>query len=421
MPLSATDLAHLPPLDRRAAFTQRGACKICDAPAVAFDRVDFNKYCSETKFDEFGASGVMVEYLRCLRCSFVFTADFDDWTPDAFARFIYNDDYIKVDGEYADIRPNHVARDFARRLRGCERARILDYGSGAGVFVRRMRDHGFRDIEAFDPFSSPERPSGRFDIITCFEVIEHTPDPVGMLGDMLNYLRDDGCIIFSQTVQPPTILSLRGNWWYVAPRNGHVSTYSEESLVALGRRHDLLLHKGSTVYAFAPRQPSSFAAAALRQIGPSFTTLRLLAPGAVQGKPLAFPSPQDVYWLPADADEVWRYRWTGAACTAWDARWGKVSRLQVRLPFVREVEPGFAAACALELGGQLQPVMLDRGELVAEFDAGHAEAGPILLHTPDPLPPNNGSHGLPRGLAVPLSELPDLLVPNTGQDMGKAA
>ena len=36
---------------------------------------------------------------------------------------------------------------------------------------------GFRDVTAYDPFSSPQRPEARFDIMTCFEVMEHSPDP----------------------------------------------------------------------------------------------------------------------------------------------------------------------------------------------------------------------------------------------------
>ena len=402
-------IAKLPALDKYAPFRSTRACKICGGKAIQFDRVDFSKYCDAENFYEFGLSGIPIDYFRCLFCGFVFTEDFDDWSHDDFANLIYNADYIKVDGEYVSDRPEWVAKDFAVRLRGCEHARILDYGSGAGVFVERMRAFGFRHIEACDPFSSPERPTGTFDIVTCFEVIEHSPDPVGTVRDIRRYLRDDGCIIFSQTVHPPDILSLRGNWWYLAPRNGHVSTYSEESLAELAGRHDLVLHRGSTVYALAPRCPSSFAALALRSVGPSFTTLRLLAPRVLEDKVIAFPSHDKVYWHPAESDGIWRYRWTGAKTAMWDGSWGPVSTVQIRIALVHEVEPGFADRCELEVCGQRKPARRDRGELVADFDVRGCSSGLITLHTPDPIRSRrrqlSDPHD-PHGLAILLSQAP---------------
>jgi 2-polyprenyl-6-hydroxyphenyl methylase/3-demethylubiquinone-9 3-methyltransferase len=379
---------------------------VCQGKAIQFDRVDFSKYCDPENYYEFGISGIAIDYFRCLFCGFVFTEDFDDWDHDEFARLIYNADYLKVDGEYASIRPRWVAKDFADRLRGCEHARILDYGSGAGVFAEQMRAYGFRNIEACDPFSSPQRPSGTFDIVTCFEVIEHSPDPVGTVRDMRRYMCDDGCIIFSQTVHPPDILSVRGSWWYLAPRNGHISTYSEESLAELARRHALVFHRGGPVYAFAARCPSSFATSALSTVGPSFTTLRLLAPRLLAEQAIAFPSRDEIYWHPEETDGIWRYRWTGAKSIVWDGNWGPVSALQIRIATVREVEPGFADRCELEVGGERKPVRRDRGELIAEFDVRDRASGQITLHTPDPVYAPGGTSQGPHGLAILLTQSP---------------
>jgi SAM-dependent methyltransferase len=402
-------ISKLPALDKYAPFRSTRTCKICRGMAIQFDRVDFNKYCDTENYYEFGVSGISIWYFRCLFCGFVFTEDFDDWSHDEFANLIYNADYIKVDPEYVSDRPEWVARDFAARLQGCEHARILDYGSGAGVFVERMRAFGFRHIEACDPFSSPQRPSGTFDIVTCFEVIEHSPDPVATLGDMRSYLRDDGCIIFSQTVQPADILSVRGSWWYLAPRNGHVSTYSEEALDELGRHHAFVLHRSSNVYAFAPRWPSSFAALALSRVGPSFTTLRLMAPRLLADRPVAFPSRDEIYWHPVETDGIWRYRWTGARTVVWDGNWGNVDTLQIRIPMVQEVEPGFADRCELEVGGERKPARRDRGELTADFDVRRSRSGPIALHMPDPPASRQSRSDRPQGplgLAILLTQAP---------------
>jgi len=386
------------------------ACKVCGMGAVPFDRVDFNKYCSMTDFYEFGMAGVSITYHRCLSCGFIFTEDLDDWPAEVFAKLIYNADYVKVDGEYVHDRPVRAADDFARRLAGCEHASILDYGSGAGVFVDRMRACGFKHVEGYDPFSSPRRPEGDFDIITSFEVIEHSPDPLGTLEDMRQLLRPDGCILFSQTVQPPDILSIRGNWWYLAPRNGHVSTFTEEALFELGRRRDFGLHKGDTVYGFASRQPSSFAKFAVDSIGPSLCVLRLLAPRVSLHAPIAFPSAQDVLWHPADATEIWQYRWTGEQTIWWDAHWPETELLQVRIPVLQERAPGFAAACEIEFAGIRKRVLRDRGEIVAEFATHGLGSGNIALHMPEHSEGASGSTG--RGLAIlvdqtPLQQVPD--------------
>jgi SAM-dependent methyltransferase len=343
-------------------------------------------------------AGIPIDYFCCLFCGFVFTTDFDTWTREEFASLVYNADYIKVDGEYTRVRPERTARDAAQWLTGCEQARILDYGSGSGVFVDRMRALGFPYVEGYDPYSSPTRPTGQFDIVTCFEVFEHSPDPVATLGEMKSFLYDDGCILFSQTVHPPDIHAVRGSWWYLAPRNGHISTYSEEALGELARRHGMTLHRGSNLYAFAPPWPSSFAYMAARLVGPAFTTLRLLAPAVPSSQAITFPSPDDILWHPVEDDGIWRFRWTGARTTWWEARWGAVDAVQVRVPVLRGVEPGFAEHCALELLGTRKPARLDRGELVADFSVAGVPNGAIALHMPSPADPGgdrvSGSHGL---------------------------
>ena len=177
-----------------------------------FDSLDFFKYCSPTNPFAFGFASVHVEYRRCADCGFIFTDFFDDWTPQEFATYVYNDDYLRVDLEYAEIRPNNVAAQVAERLAAFREIDILDYGSGSGAFSERMAAHGFANITNYDPFSSPTRPAGAFSLITCFEVIEHTVSPGACLKDMVSFLAPGGCIVFSQPLQPEDIETIRGNW-----------------------------------------------------------------------------------------------------------------------------------------------------------------------------------------------------------------
>jgi hypothetical protein len=131
----AFQLSLLPRLNRSNGFAGAVPCKVCDSPAAFFDVVDFNK---TTGGYVFGPSGVSLPWHRCEHCGFLFTPFLDDWTPDDFRRFVYNDDYILLDPEYLSTRPRAMAGHLSQLLAGFEGARILDYGAGANVFATRM-------------------------------------------------------------------------------------------------------------------------------------------------------------------------------------------------------------------------------------------------------------------------------------------
>lgn len=418
MPKLFSRVAELPVLDRQTPYRAKCTCKVCGEQAILFDYVDFNKFCSPANYYRFGLSGINIAYYRCAACGFLFTPDFDDWTHEQFARAIYNEDYVKVDGEYLGARPRRQAADMSRRLHGCEHARILDYGSGAGIFVDAMRDLGFRDIVAYDPFSSPARPAGKFDIVTCFEVIEHTPDPIATVQDMRRFLRDDGCILFGQTVQPPDILERRGSWWYLAPRNGHISTYTRETLNVLGRRLGFTLHASTHLFGLATPAPSSFASHGLAGVGPAFEVLRLYAPATRPADTILFRGREGAVWHPVEDDDGRRrFRWTGAATLSWEAAWPRTGRLQVRIPVLHEVRAGFADSAEIEMNGVRRKAELDAGDLTAEFDVAGRSGGTVVLHTRTPMPPTDQSGAGPRGLAVPLGQgkSPNLAAAVTGR------
>ena len=124
------------------------ACKLCGSPSPHFDYVDFNRSCDTLPL---GRSGLLVQYFRCIRCELLFTDFCDDWTAEDFTNFIYNDDYISVDGEFVGPRPIRTAEDMSHALAGAENSRILDYGSGAGIFADEMMKRGFAHVEATIP------------------------------------------------------------------------------------------------------------------------------------------------------------------------------------------------------------------------------------------------------------------------------
>jgi 2-polyprenyl-6-hydroxyphenyl methylase/3-demethylubiquinone-9 3-methyltransferase len=207
---------------------------VCGEGCGLFGLVDFHKSCEEARGKKLPLSGFAVYYRRCRRCGFVFTADFDAWGGEDFRRHIYNAEYGLVDPDYAETRPKGNARLVAESFVGArEEIRILDYGGGAGLLARLLRERGFR-AETYDPFSEFDAlPLGRFELITCFEVMEHVQWPRETVRAMVGLLQEGGVILFSTLVQPAEFARIGLGWWYAAPRNGHISLYSTAALARL--------------------------------------------------------------------------------------------------------------------------------------------------------------------------------------------
>jgi SAM-dependent methyltransferase len=209
-------------------------CKVCGGVCRLFGVVDFHKSCEEARGRTLALSGVPVYYRRCEQCGFAFTTAFDQWGTAAFQRYIYNADYALVDPDYAEVRPSGNARLVAEAFAGSlGNIRILDYGGGAGLLAERLREQGFA-AATYDPFSQFDiMPAEQFDLITCFEVLEHVPWPQKTIATMVGLLKEEAAILFSTLVQPAEFERMGLGWWYAAPRNGHISLYSKAALVHL--------------------------------------------------------------------------------------------------------------------------------------------------------------------------------------------
>lgn len=209
-------------------------CKCCGKEAVLFDVCDFAKNCMEQSGVYLPLSGVPIYYHKCTSCGFIFTTQFDSLSHDELKDLIYNADYVKVDPEWADARPAKEARllensfgEFKQEIS------VLDYGGGQGQLARNLAAAGFHDTASYDPFHEDQasRPQRTFNLVVCFEVVEHSPDPAKAFTDMFSFLDPErGLVLFSTLVAPPEIGQLKANWWYIGPRNGHVSIHTQESL-----------------------------------------------------------------------------------------------------------------------------------------------------------------------------------------------
>ena len=240
-------------------------CKICSSPSPLFGVVDFNKSCAEQKGIHLSLSGCPIYYRRCAQCGFTFTTAFDTWDHEAFHHHIYNDSYLVVDPDFKELRPTGNAAMIANTFAlSRETMQILDYGGGSGLFAERLRAEGF-SATTYDPFSEfNQMPEGRFDLLTCFEVMEHVPSPKDTAATMASLLKPGGAIFFSTLVQPQDFAAIGLTWWYASPRNGHISLHSSTSLARLFAPHGLRVSSFTEGFHIAYAEIPTFAAHLIR-------------------------------------------------------------------------------------------------------------------------------------------------------------
>ena len=129
--------------------------------------------------------------------------------------------------------------------------RILDYGGGAGLLCRLLRDN-LKDAYSFDRYASLGYASGfgappteSFDLVTAFEVLEHFPNPTVDLKEIFE-------------ARPRVVLATSGlfsgegpDWWYLAPAAGqHVFFYSAKALHFIAARFGYEVLVGSGYFLF---------------------------------------------------------------------------------------------------------------------------------------------------------------------------
>ena len=137
---------------------------------------------------------------------------------------------------------------------------MLKVCGGNGKLARQLLSSGFINVRSYDPFYDTDRPPvGRYDVVLAFEVMEHVPDPHEVFGAVATFLRESGLFLFSTLLQPEEIDKEGVNWWYVAPRNGHVALHTSASLRIAADRHGLKFGSFNRQLHFAFREMPDFA------------------------------------------------------------------------------------------------------------------------------------------------------------------
>ena len=173
-------------------------------------------------------------YRRCAKCGFVFVEN-HDWLVEAYA-----DHAIAALDTGIVVRNLWLADalDALLRWRFHDVRTALDYGAGTGLFVRLMRDrgHDFRwsDLYCENLFALgfEAEPARHFDLVTCFEVVEHLPDPLPVFEQLAARAPN---LVLSTELLPDTG-NRPGEWHYYAPETGqHIGFFTAASLRQVAR------------------------------------------------------------------------------------------------------------------------------------------------------------------------------------------
>jgi hypothetical protein len=211
-------------------------CKVCQTIASLFGVADFHRACADNRAAPLPLSGIPIYFYRCPSCGLLFTTACDAFSVRDFLELIYNDQYLLIDPEYKEQRPQRIAQFIDSCFGRSKTISILDYGGGNGELARALKRIGFTSLAVYDPFV-PEfslPPAGTYDLILSIEVMEHAAAPLELVRDIARFAGPTTVVLFSTLLQPPDILKLGMNWWYIGPRNGHLTLHTQKSLEALG-------------------------------------------------------------------------------------------------------------------------------------------------------------------------------------------
>jgi SAM-dependent methyltransferase len=192
-------------------------------------------------------------YVRCRSCRLASVAE--GLVRDHAGKSIYEVDnsiFLErgADGYYLD--PTNLLNS-ARKLAWVARdlpapARLLDAGSNFGHFLKVAGDR--YDARGFDRnpmvvewgrtnfgvratvasiLDPPDEPEG-FDAVTCWDVIEHLPDPVEALRALRSRLKPEGRLFLSTPDTGSLAARLLGRRWHYLDAVQHINLFSRANL-----------------------------------------------------------------------------------------------------------------------------------------------------------------------------------------------
>ena len=182
-------------------------------------------------------SGDTFSILGCKSCEIGITYP----VPTDLGRYYSADYYGNRHGITADICDRRRLKILSRYTELSESGRLLDMGCGDGSFLMGARKSGWTTvgIETFadaarrrglDVYESIDKACGKFDCITMWHVMEHLPDPLLVLDQLVDLLEPDGVLILAVPDAGSTQARLFGGDWLHLDVPRHLFHFNRTSL-----------------------------------------------------------------------------------------------------------------------------------------------------------------------------------------------
>lgn len=148
--------------------------------------------------------------VRCAETGLVFAREI---LPDEKLRELYAGSKVTFNA-FADIIREDYWRPLARHAAGLRKDTALEIGCSSGFFLEELRARGFADVRGCEPsleakalaadsvragihtgfFADDTYPDAAFDLICCFQTLDHLSDPIAMLKTCRRKLRPGGML-----------------------------------------------------------------------------------------------------------------------------------------------------------------------------------------------------------------------------------
>lgn len=215
-------------------LVERGVCPLCDS-------------CNQTAHIAF--PGIPV--VRCTFCGFIYSSLL---MPGEELRRYYQLNFGSERHRFGQIINSKINCWAIRRLlRGVNFANFLDVGAGYGYLLKELQDHlhvtttGVElseqeaiygaeqlnvDLRNCDLLDSGLQCSS-FDVVACFEVLEHIPNPKDFIDNLFRYLKPSGhLLIMTDNFESRVAKALGPDFPKWIPHT-HVSHFSSKTLERL--------------------------------------------------------------------------------------------------------------------------------------------------------------------------------------------
>ena len=133
--------------------------------------------------------------------------------------------------------PNRRRRKAIEARHGAQPGTIYDIGASHGAFLAEMQAHGW-EVSGLEPAAEDARvtserlgrpidvmffgpdttPPGQYDVVTCWDVLEHMRDPAACLATMMRFVKPGGLLIIAiPHIDGVPAKRLKDRWRYIVP------------------------------------------------------------------------------------------------------------------------------------------------------------------------------------------------------------